>query len=688
YETGEYKNTPYLITELTKGNSLSALLDKVRFSVEESVELIKQLLEALNYVHGKGVIHRDIKPANIIIDKEKNKHKVKLLDFGLSHIMELSQIKGKEEVVGTFGYMSPEATGIVKKAIDERSDLYSLGIVFYNLLTGELPFKSKDTGALLHQQVAVEPSAPRKVKSTIPHKLEEIVLKLLYKDPELRYQSARGLLYDIQRYKKGEKDFIIGEQDQKVKLTYQTRLVGREEEIEKIKRLFNKAREGEGSICLIGGDPGVGKTRLVEAIQQYAYEQGYKEGGLFIRGKCLNQENKIPYQPFRDALNEYVKKAGNLDQKEKDKERKRLNKILGDLGDIILRLNPNIKEVLGEVPDLIPLDPERESQRFLMVVAKFLSNLTTKDRACIIFLDDLQWADEGSLRLLEEISLGIKKNNLFILGTYRNNEVDEDHSLTKIIDPALEKKHNLVNIILSALNFKRLNKMVSGILGENEEKSVKLAEYILEKSGGNPFFAITILRELVEQKTMEWKAGCWVENWAKIKKVQISSNIVDMIIARLVDIPERIDEILQIGALIGKSFEMYILYHLIEADQEEVISCIDEAIERQLLERSVEKKGKVVFIHDRIKEAFLAKISKSKMKEYHLRIASVIEKENKGKEEDVIFMLAHHFREGGDPDKTLEYSVPAARMAKINYANYEAIKYYKNSIEILDRKKE
>ncbi|MBU1076737.1 MAG: DUF2791 family P-loop domain-containing protein, partial [Spirochaetes bacterium] len=683
YETGDYNNAPYLVTELTKGESLSVYLQKHKFSIDESVDVISQLVEALSYVHGKGVVHRDIKPGNIIINKEKNKYKVKLLDFGLSLVMELSQIKGEEEVVGTFGYMSPEATGIVKKTIDERSDLYSLGIVFYNLLTGELPFKAKDTGALLHQQVAVEAPALHKVKPNIPAILNEIVMKLLFKDPELRYQSARGLLHDIQRYRKGEKEFIIGQQDQKVKLTYQTRLVGREEEVGKIKELFNNVKQGEGSICLIGGEPGVGKTRLVEAIQEYAYEQGYAVGGLFIRGRCLNQENKIPYQPIRDALNEYVKKIERLDKKEKQKEQERLNKILGELGDIIIRLNPNIEQILGEVPDLVPLEPERENQRFLMVVSKFLFNLTQKNKTCIIFLDDLQWADEGSLRLLEELSQSIKKSNLFILGTYRNNEVDEFHSLKKIIRMANEKKYRLVDIQLTPFTIERLNRMVSGILGEKEERSKKLAEYILEKSGGNPFFAITILRELVEQKTMEWKAGYWVEDWAKIKKIQISANIVDMILTRIKDLPNDIDDLLRIGSLIGKAFEMDLLYKLIKTDEEDIVRRVDDAIERQLLERSIVEKGKVIFIHDRIKEAFLAKIDKKMEKEFHLKIAEVIEEKHKGNEEEVIFDLAHHYIEGGNKKKGLEYGLRAAEKAKENYANDEAISYFKIVMELL-----
>ena len=272
YSTGEYQNTPYLVTELLEGNSLSDILhnDK-KFSIDETIEIIIQLAKVLSYVHNKGIIHRDIKPANIVLMKNNGKNTTKLLDFGLSLVMELSKMKDKEKIIGTFGYMSPEATGIMKKPIDERSDLYSLGIVFYQLLTGELPFKGKEVNTLLHELVTKEATPVTRIKSSIPKVIEEIITKLMSKEQDLRYQSAKGLLYDLERYLKKERDFVIGAKDQKVKLTYQTKFVGREEELNKIKGLVNNTWDNKGSICLIGGEPGVGKTRLVEALKEIMY---------------------------------------------------------------------------------------------------------------------------------------------------------------------------------------------------------------------------------------------------------------------------------------------------------------------------------------------------------------------------------------------------------------------------------
>ena len=688
YGAGEYNNTPYLAEEMLDGKSLSEYLQQGKiFTLNETVQIIAQVTEALDYVHKRRIIHRDLKPGNIVVAKKADKYSVTLLDFGIAHVMELSRIKEVTQIVGTFGYMSPEATGIVNKQIDERSDFYSLGVVFYQLLSKELPFKSTEVNKLLHEQVAVEPKKLREVNREVPKILEEIVVKLLNKEPELRYQSAIGLLHDLERFLKGEKDFIIAEKDQKTKLTYQTRLVGREEEMDILKSAFQGAKESEGNICLIGGEPGVGKSRLVEEMREYLYEQGYEGGGLFIQGRCLNQENKIPYQPFRDSINEYIQKLEKMKENERKKEIERLKEAVGDLGEIIIRLNPHMKQILGDVSPLVSLDSERENQRFLMVASDFFCHLTEKGKLSVLFLDDLQWADEGSLSLLDEISWKVNSANLFIIGTYRDDEVGEDHSLQKIMKKSGNEKSSISNIKLRKFNHERLNKMVAGVLGEQPGKAVELTAYVLDKSGGNPFFAITILRELVEQKALIWKNGYWKEDWEKINSIRISNNIIDLVIKRIDDLTEDQNKLLCVSSIIGREFKVDLLYDLLEFEEEKTIRLIDELMMVQLIEKSKEK-GKVIFVHDRIREAFLEKIGKAESKKIHLEIANAMETSHRDRIDDVVFDLAYHFTEGGDKERSLKYVLPAARKARSNHANDEAIKYYKIGIGLLEEKGE
>lgn len=682
YGTSEYNNTPYLIEELLEGTNLSDLIKKATmFKINDVVDIICQIAEALSYVHNNGIIHRDIKLGNIMVNKEKDHYFVKLLDFGTSFVMELNKIKETNEIIGTFGYMSPEATGILNKRIDERSDYYSLGIIFYQLLSGKLPFTATEMNKLLHQQIATNPPELKKIKPDIPIILEKIVMKLLRKDPELRYQSARGLLYDLQRYQKGELDFVIGEKDQKRKLSYQTCLIGREEETQKLIELYHEAEESQGNICLLAGKAGVGKSKLVEEIKGYAYEHG----GIFIHGKCLSQENKTPYQPFRDVINEYINIIEKVEKVEKEKQIDRIKGILGDLGEIIVRLNPNIKLLLDKVPELVPLEPERENQRFLMVASDFFCNFIEQGKACVLYLDDLQWADEGSLSLINEMAGKINNTNLFILATYRDNEINEDHDLNKIIMNWKEKNIIFEELALKPFDYNRLNKFISTLLGETGEEAKQLTQYILKQSKGNPFFAINILRKLVEEKALIWQGVNWKENWEKINAMPVPSTIIDIILRRIEDLAERLNELLSIGAVIGREFEMTLLFKLLHFEREEVVRLVDEGIEKQLLERSL-KRGNVIFVHDRIRSAFYQKIGEKKRRELHLNIGNAIEELNNENIDDVIFDLANHYTEAREKEKILRYGLPAAEKAKANYANQEAIRYYKIIIDILEEK--
>ncbi|MCK4797256.1 MAG: hypothetical protein KAT05_07725, partial [Spirochaetes bacterium] len=266
------------------------------------------------------------------------------------------------------------------------------------------------------------------------------------------------------------------------------------------------------------------------------------------------------------------------------------------------------------------------------------------------------------------------------------------HSLNIIKEEAAKKKYELEEIKLTKFNHDRLNRLIAGILGQKKERSHKLADFILEKSEGNPFFAITILRELVEKKALVWQDDGWQENWEKIRKIRISNNIIDMIIKRIKDLTEKQNKILCIASIIGREFEVKLLYNLVEYEKEEVIEIVDELILKQLIEKS-QNRGMLLFIHDRVREAFQYKTDKAERKKIHINIAEAIEKLNKKNislgaihESPVLFELAYHYTEGENKDKSLEYVIPAAGKAKLNYANEEAIKYYKIGIGVFKEK--
>ncbi|MCP4652670.1 MAG: protein kinase [Candidatus Omnitrophica bacterium] len=681
YDGGEHQGAPYVVMDIYSGEDLFSLIQKqTHFEFETIIGIINQVAQALSYVHSRGVIHGDLKAGNIIIKRENEFCLVKLLDFGIAKVMELTKIKSAQDVLGTFSYMSPEQSGIVKKTIDERSDLYSLGIIFYQLLTGELPFAGEDVGEILHQQIAREPMPPSSINRQISPIIEKIILKLLKKDPKERYQTASGLMADINRHLKGEVNFALGKDDRAQKITYRTSLIGREEELNQLKQLYDQTREGQGAVCFIAGEAGRGKTRLLEELKGYVYEQG----GEFFSGKCFAQENKIPYQAFREILDEYLRMVDKLIPKEKKRRLSLMQESVGELGEVIRRFNPAMEEILPQVPALVPLDSERENRRFLMVCSQFFQKLGELSRPIVMVLDDLQWADEGTFALLSEILEDINKFPVLILGSYRDNEIDPAHSLTTIIRESRKKQTTFKEIALNNFDLPRLSSFVSALLLE-ESGADELSRYIYDMSKGNPFFTIEILRQLENEKVITFAKGQWAINRAKLKAIAIPTTIIDILLKRIGTLREEQIEILSAAAIIGRKFKLKFLSILIEKPLEDLVTLIDEAMVTQLLERSSER-GEILFVHDRIKDAFYAKIGKAERTHLHLKIAKAIEQLNPDSVERVLFDLAHHYIRAGAKDKSLQYSLPAAKKAQDNYANKEAIDYYEIVIRILEKK--
>lgn len=680
FETGEYENRPFLVMELLTGESLVELIGRQAFQTNIAVTIALKLAEILDYVHKKGIVHRDLKPGNVFINFFQGDIQLKILDFGLSLLVELKAIEGENEIAGTFGYMSPEATGILKRRIDERSDLYSLGVILYQLLTAELPFRAEDANRLIYKQIAYNPQEICRINPEIPRILDQIVMKLLAKDPDQRYQSAKGLIHDLNMFRQGQENFLLGIKDFKIKLNFQPKLIGRNRELAKLIQLFDQAVAGTGTICLISGEPGIGKSRLVEEFREYVYSRA----GMFLMGRCLNHFNKNPYQPFKDVLDDYISKVEAAGELTFHSEKERLKVLMGDLGDIALRLNPSLEKLIGKAKTLVPLEPDRETQRFLMVLTKLFCRISNSGKPVIIFLDDLQWADEGSLALLQEILKEINSSSTLIVGTYRDNEIGPDHGLNRIKTVSANTKSTLTEIKLERFEPSDIDRLITAILGWDQENKTELLDFILEKSHGNPLFVINILRELVENKVIIWKNDFWEVQWEELKRLPVAESIVDLILQRVRNLTELQIDLLCKAAIIGREFDTELLFGLTQLPKEQVVICIDEFLSMLLLERSTER-GHLLFAHDRIRDAFYQKLKVEERQAIHLKIAQTMEAGCQNDKEKFLFELAHHYVEGNDPIKALEYVLPAAKKAKVSYANEEAIRYYQIGLQLLTR---
>jgi tetratricopeptide (TPR) repeat protein/tRNA A-37 threonylcarbamoyl transferase component Bud32 len=694
HEVGEDNRLYYMAMELVDGTGLDEFIRHSGvLSISTALSIMVALTSTLAYVHSAGIVHRDIKPGNIMIlsrerqdphEREEKVHHnglIKILDFGLSQVMELEQIREKGTIVGTFSYMSPEQTGLIRKPVDERSDLYSLGIVFYELLTGELPFKGKDVGTILHRQVAQNPLPPSRIRREIPPMVEKIALKLIKKDPNDRYQTAHGLLQDLRRCQAGEAVFVLGREDRAEKLTYRTRLVGRKKEKKMLDALFGAAEKGQGQICLVSGRAGQGKSRLVSEMRDHVVQRG----GDYVFGRCFRQENKTPYQPFAEILNSYLNQLQQLSPKEKRRRIKRIKETVGEQAEIILRLNPDIKDMLGDVPTIVKLDPEKENRRFIMVCAKFFQELGVRGKPLVMVLDDLQWCDEGSLSLLEEILEEIAGAPLLILATYRENEIGPDHRLRKMIHNAREKSLPLKTVSVDPLEPVSMQELVAELLGEKYEEVDDVARYIHHKSKGNVLYALEIVRQLVEERVLERTKAAWVFHPDLLDKVRVPQTMLEAIQNRIKWLEPDQAHLLSVASAIGCTFQMDVLYAMSDHPQEKIIHWIDSAFDLQLLDKGAGR-GDVEFVHDRIQEAFYSRLEKGQRQQLHAKIAWVMEELYAHQTTGVLFDLAHHYEQAEDHDRCLRYALPAADEARKNYANQEAIKYYTMALRLLEQR--
>lgn len=722
YEVGRHDSLHYIAMEFIEGSTLAEINRQgVPMDPEDALSIVMQIAETLAYVHSVGVIHRDIKPGNIMITSKpkgsqingvqplprqgpplnsverhagdsaepwrlpaaKDRTHVKILDFGLSQVVRFERLKGHDAVSGTFSYMSPEQSGILLKPVDGRSDLYSLGILFYELITGTLPFKGDDAESVAHQQIALNPVAPSLVRQGVTPVLERMVLKLLSKDPNDRYQTAQGLVHDLRRYREGETLVVLGREDRLANLTYRTRFIGRKKEFTSLGDRLNEASECNGRACFISGEAGQGKSRLISEMRGLVYERG----GIFISGKCFHQENKVPYQPFSEALTDYLNQIKYLSPQEASRRIRRIRESAGEQAEIVCRLNPEIKEVLGEIPPPVPLDPEKETRRFVMACARFFLNLGEPGKPVVLSLDDLQWSDEDSLSLLQEILEDLDHAALLVLVAFRDDEIGEDHRLKAMIGRAREEGRPLHLLHLGRFDEFEVRQLVGQVLVKDTDRVADIGDFIYRKSKGNVLYVLQIIRQLVEEKVLRYRDGEWVLNRERLERVSIPLTMLEAVRHRIKTLDEDHADLLSVASVLGTRFNMDHLYALVDAPPEKVIQWVDDAMALQLLDKAPTR-GETVFVHDQIRDAFYQRLEEAQRRRLHGKAALVIEAGEGRETRARAFALAHHFFEAGDLDKCLEYALPAGDEARRNYANEEATRYYTTALRILEQRGE
>src|SRR3981189_3093181 len=490
-----------LVLEDTGNEPLHRLLGPP-LEVRSFLHLAIAIAEALTQVHRRGLVHKDIKPANILVNRATGE--VKLTGFGIASSLprERQAPAPPESIAGTLAYMAPEQTGRMNRSIDARSDLYALGVTFYQMLTGSLPFTAADPLEWVHCHIARKPLPPSERLENIPAPVSEIIMKLLAKTAEERYQTAAGVESDLrhclaERERKGRIDpFALGEHDAPDRLLLPEKLYGRAREIETLLACFDRiVNNGAAELVLVSGYSGIGKSSVVNELHQALVPPR----GLFASGKFDQYKRDIPYATLGQAFQSLVRSLLTQSDQELGRWRDSLNEALGPNGQLIVNLVPALELVIGRQPPVPELPSQDAQNRFQMVFRRFLGVFARKEHPLALFLDDLQWLDTATLDLLEHLVTHSEVRHLRLVGAYRDNEVGPAHPLLRTLEAIRAVDARVHEIVLARLELDDVGRLIADALHCEPEDVRPLAQLAQEKTGGNPFFAIQFFTALAEE---------------------------------------------------------------------------------------------------------------------------------------------------------------------------------------------
>jgi len=651
------------------------------------------LTRTLGQVHQHGLIHKDIKPANVLVDDTGNAW---LTGFGIASQLprERQSPEPPEFIAGTLAYMAPEQTGRMNRSIDSRSDLYSLGVTFYEMLTGSLPFTASEAMEWVHCHIAKQPTPPGDRVPSIPGPVSKIILKLLAKAPELRYQTAVGVESDLRRClegldrEAGVHDFTLGDHDRPDYLQIPEKLYGREREIETLLASFDRiVNGGTPELVLVSGYSGIGKSSVVNELQRVLVPPR----GLFASGKFDQYKRDIPYSTLAQAFQSLIRPLLTKSEKELGKWRHDLRDALYPNGQLIVDLVPELNLVIGEQPP-VPETPPQDAQRsFQLVIRRFIGVFARREHPLTLFLDDLQWLDAATLDLLEDLLTRSELQHLMLIGAYRDNEVNAAHPLMRKLEAIKSAGGKVKEITLGPLAQEHLEQLLANALRCQPERSAPLAQLVQQKTAGNPFFSIQFISSLAEEQmlTFDHDAVCWSWDLGRIHAKGYTDNVVDLMVGKLGRLPEQTQTALQKLACLGNVAETTNLSTVLGTSQKQVSAALWESVRQGLVEQLG---GSYKFVHDRVHEAAYSLIPEALRAESHLRIGQLlVAHTSPEKREEAIFDIVNHLNRGvalitsrEERENLAELNLIAGKRAKTSTAYASALKYVSAGAALLD----
>ncbi|HEY9741305.1 MAG TPA: AAA family ATPase [Coleofasciculaceae cyanobacterium] len=703
-----YQKTLVIILEDFGASSLQQLMyDSVgvkhTFPLSEFLSIAIKTAEILAAIHTLNVIHKDINPSNIVFNPETET--LKIIDFGISTVLtrENPTLKNPNVLEGTLAYISPEQTGRMNRSLDYRTDFYSLGITFYELLTGQLPFETTDVLELVHCHIAKQPVPPHQLLPEIPKVVADIVMKLMAKTAEERYQSAWGVKADLeeclaQLQENGNvTDFPLASSDISDKFQIPQKLYGREAEVETLLTAFERVADSPQSkieMMLVAGYSGIGKSSLVAEI----HKPNTRLRGYFTEGKFDQFQRNIPYSAVVSAFKGLVRQLLSESEAQLNLWREKLLAAFGPNGQVIIDVIPEVELIVGKQPPVPSLGPTESQNRFNLVFGKFIRAFCTKEHPLVIFLDDLQWADSATLKLIELIMTDRDTQYLFLIGAYRDNEVSPTHTLMMTVDGLRNLGATINSITLAPLELEHISQLIADTLHSYTAEVKPLAELVMRKTLGNPFFVNQFVKTLHAENliTFDFEHHNFTWNIAQIEAQGITDNVVELMIGKLKKLPESTQQVLRLASCVGADFDLNTLSIICEKSKESIFTALVTAVQSALVLPLSELDEKLLiqdykFLHDRVQQAAYALIDEERKKAVHLQIGRLL-LQNTALEtlSEEIFEIVDHLNLGvelvtyqDERDEIAKLNLMAGQKAKAATAYRAAVEYLNAGLKLL-----
>lgn len=694
-----FQSDTFLVGDNLEGNLLSYYLATNSPKTENVLKIMDKLAFLISEIHKKNISIKSINPKNLIFDESSESVSLIDLELATEVLNETADYSIYSLSNYDIAYISPELTGRMNRSVDYRTDLYSLGVVFYELLTSQQPFKSDDLTELIYAHIAKNPIPPCLVNDSIPKSVSDVVLKLLAKNPEERYQSASGLHRDIQKctmYLKKTgiyEDFIAGESDSSDKFQVSQQIYGRQTEKETLLESFHRVTIGGKEIVVVSGEPGVGKTVLINEI----HKPVTGEKGLFISGKYQQFNRDLPYSGLIDAFKRFVKDILSQGENSISRWKENILAAVGDNGQVLIDVIPELELIVSKQPELVKLDAFETKNRFKHTFVRFIQLLSKPENPLVLFLDDMQWCDRASMDILEYLFASYKTNNFLLLVSYRQNEVEQGHPFLTALDSMLGNGVKINKIHLETLKFAECDQLVKDTLKKSSEDIADLSKVIFSKTRGNPFFVCQFLKKLHEENALfyNYDENTWDWKMGEINQKNYSDNMVLFLVDKLGKLNQTETGLLKKAACTGGHFDLKLLSLITNEPIEKISTNLSGLLQKELVvllgqvyftspEGDNQYNAIYKFSHDQVQKAAYSIVSDEEKLQSHYAIGKILISGLSDEEkEEKIFDLVYHFnasldliRDQSEKDQLAAWYLKAGVKAKKSVA-------YKQAFDIL-----